>query len=109
MGISRNTLLCYLASEDQISEGNILWLSSLNLADIPYNGDYPKVLDWNYVKEALSKGMIILKTVATFVHKTGLFWLLSVFCLNYSVHCHQCHFCLKLLTIGTNLTTVVCL
>ena len=82
-----------MASEDQISEGNILWLPSFSLADIPYNGDWYKCLDWVYFKNALSKGMLILKTVATFVHETGLFWLLSGFCFDYSVH--RCHFWLK--------------
>ena len=37
--------------------------------------------------------MLILKTVATFVHQTCLFWLLSGFCFDYSVH--RCHFWLK--------------
>ena len=32
----------------------------------------------------------MLKTVTTFVHKKGLFWLLSGLCFDYSVH--QCHF-----------------
>ena len=82
-----------LASEDQILEENILWLSSLNLADIPFNGDYHKVLESVYAKNALSKDMLILKTVATFVHKTGLFWILSGFCFDHSVH--RCHFWLK--------------
>ena len=37
--------------------------------------------------------MLILKTVAIFVHKMGIFWLLSGFCFDYSVH--RCHFWLK--------------
>ena len=39
----------YLPSEDQISEENILWLSSLNSTDISYNGESQKILEMVYV------------------------------------------------------------
>ena len=52
-----NALTFQLPSEDQTWEGNILWLSSLNLTDISYN-------NW-------SMSNTFLKTVATFVEKAG--------------------------------------
>ena len=61
-----------VALKDQISEGNILWLSSLNLTNKPYNSGFHKILEQVYVKYVLSKSGLILKTVATFVQKAGL-------------------------------------
>ena len=39
-----NALTFQLPSEDQILEWNILWLSSVDLTDIPYNADSHKIL-----------------------------------------------------------------
>ena len=72
--IPHNALTFYLLSEDQISECNILCLSSLNLTDKPYNGDSHKILGLIYVKYLLPKCGLILKTVATFVQNVGLIW-----------------------------------
>ena len=53
----------------------LFWLSSLNLKDIPYNGDSCKTLDRVHVKHVLPKVAFISKTLATFAQKVGLIWL----------------------------------
>ena len=46
-----------VGSEDQILEENILWLSSLNLTDIPYNGvSLTQNLVLGHIKYVLSNG-----------------------------------------------------
>ena len=45
-----NVLIFQLPSEGQIREGKFFRLSSLNLADIPYNSDAHKILELVYAK-----------------------------------------------------------
>ena len=61
----------YLAQEGKIFEGNIFWLSGLNLKDIPYKIDSPE--PWT----ELMLNMFcprVHKIVASFVQKVGLIW-----------------------------------
>ena len=62
-----NAPIVLLPSEEQMSEGKVLWLSSLNLTNIPYNGDLHKILELVYVKYILSYKSTHFETVATFV------------------------------------------
>ena len=101
---SHNALTFYLPSEDRISDGNISSTES-SLSNIPHNGDSDKILELVFVKYVLSKGGLILETVATFVQKASLIWRQSGFYCDYSVHKRDSW--LKLSTIGT-ITAVLC-
>ena len=62
--------------------GEIFWLSTLKLKDIPYNGDFRETLDRvSHVEYVLSNVAVMSKTVATFVQKLCLIWLKSGFLL----------------------------
>ena len=53
----------------------LFWFSALNLKDTPHHGESRKTLDRVHVKNVLSKGLFMYKTVAIFVQKVGLKWL----------------------------------
>ena len=65
-----------------------------NFKDIPYHGDSRETLDSVHAKDALSKGALMSKTVATFVQKVGLIWLKGGFYFIYSGH--KCYCWLKI-------------
>ena len=91
----RNTLIFYLAQEDQISEEKFSWLFALNLKDIPYNSHSRETLKRVHVKYVLPKGPFMSKTVATFVQKVGLIWLKDGY---FSYSGHKCNGWLKIVS-----------
>ena len=59
---------------------NLRWINTIVIlhiwlfisTDIPYKGDFHKILEMVFVRYVLFKGELILKTVAIFVQKAGL-------------------------------------
>ena len=71
-------------------------VSGLNLKDVLYSGDSPETLDKVNVKHVLPKAAFMSKTVATFVQKVGLIWIMGLiwikggFYFSYSGHKYNC-------------------
>ena len=76
------------------------------LKDIPYNSDSCETLDSVHVKYVLPKGAFMSKTVVTFVQKVGLIWP-KKWPFTSIIQDTNVIVGLKLLTTGTNVTTVL--